>query len=543
MSLTATSSPVVGGTYQFLLPASLNNAPWNISGGTVTVTFSRPDGSEFTVSGSVIGAPAAYTALGYTTIGQYVTLTTDLNQYGTWNIFWEVTLGSITAPFGPVVFTVRRAGYPPSLAPGPARLGYALFSYAGEYQQGLYSVAQTSSGQLLFAGTLTTSGGGQNNMILSRWSAVGVLDTTFQGGLYVVPSYPGSTQDAGLAIKVQSDGKILLGGYVSPAGPPILAVLRLNADGSPDTGFGVNGYATVDPFGTGAEVTSIAVQTDGKIVAAGFTFNADSSLFLFVIARFTTAGVLDSGFGTGGIVSFDFGKGGGNEAYQVALQSDSKIIVVGSANNADFSAIYLAVARLTTAGVLDSTFATGGLYSVNSPDGSCSGGSSVAIDASGNIVAGGGSNVDGAGNAQSQMLIRLTPSAVLDTTFGVAGFIYGATTLAGVTPIRTVNDIFIDSAGKILAVSSAKFNTEPLPIARYTSSGVLDTTYGSSGVFSLPAFSDGTAVTLHTGNSAIMLSDGALVLAGTKGAGSSELTLIAVKITPTGTLDLTFGDL
>jgi len=106
---SASNPPVEGGTFQFLLPATKDGIPWDITGGSVSVVFTRKDGTQFAVTGSVISAPAAYIALGYTTIGQYTTLVTDLNQYGTWSVAWTVVLGSITAPFGPAIFTVRRA--------------------------------------------------------------------------------------------------------------------------------------------------------------------------------------------------------------------------------------------------------------------------------------------------------------------------------------------------------------------------------------------------------------------------------------------------
>src|SRR5262249_6143539 len=109
------------------------------------------------------------------------------------------------------------------------------------------------------------------------------------------------------------------------------ALARYNADGTLDAAFGTGGKTTTDFFGNSDQVSAIGIQSDGKIVAAGFSANCNVGND-FALARYTTAGVLDSTFGTGGKVTTDF-IGGDDRALAVAIQSDGKIIAAGSTND------------------------------------------------------------------------------------------------------------------------------------------------------------------------------------------------------------------
>ncbi len=148
-------------------------------------------------------------------------------------------------------------------------------------------------------------------------------------------------------VAVQSDGKIVVAG----SSQSNFVVARFNIDGSLDTtGFNnPNGYNIKDFSGGSDFPLAIAVQSDGKIVLAGYSGND------VALARFDGNGALDTAsFGGGtGIVTLNLG--GADEAYAMGLQSDDKIIVAGTGNNK------FAIARFTIGGVLDTTF--------NPPDG------------------------------------------------------------------------------------------------------------------------------------------------------------------------------
>src|SRR5205823_5199649 len=138
------------------------------------------------------------------------------------------------------------------------------------------------------------------------------------------------------------------------------AVARYNADGSLDTTFGSGGTVTTN-FGPGAtydDADGVAIQSDGKIVVAG-TCNRGGSDNVFAVARYNADGSLDSTFGSGGTVTTDFGLGGSDDsAYAVALQPDGKIVAAGATYLGGVPGDF-ALARYNPDGTLDSTFGGG----------------------------------------------------------------------------------------------------------------------------------------------------------------------------------------
>ena len=124
------------------------------------------------------------------------------------------------------------------------------------------------------------------------------------------------------------------------------------AGGRLDPSFGRGGIV-LTPLGfAGAAARAVAIQTDGRVVAAGSTLPAPREPDDFALVRYTLAGKLDPSFGTGGKVLKDLG--GDDEVFAVAVQKDGKIVAVGDSADA------AALVRFTTGGRLDSSFGTGG---------------------------------------------------------------------------------------------------------------------------------------------------------------------------------------
>src|SRR5204863_5909182 len=138
--------------------------------------------------------------------------------------------------------------------------------------------------------------------------APGNLDATFGAGGKVAANF-GFYSTRGYGMAVQSDGKIVvaggLGGLFWNGSYRDFALVRYMASGALDPSFGTGGMVTT-PIGSGDDSGySVAVQSDGKIVVAGVSNNGSSQDIALV--RYTDSGVLDSSFGTGGIVTTDFG--------------------------------------------------------------------------------------------------------------------------------------------------------------------------------------------------------------------------------------------
>ena len=182
----------------------------------------------------------------------------------------------------------------------------------------IYSLAIQSDGKIVAAGTLRYAPYYDvSNICLARYNTDGSLDNTF-GNNGIVSNRFGTQQSAN-SVAVQNDGKIVIGGYIDVS----LALVRYNSDGTIDSSFNGNGIRYID-VGSGAALNSIALQSDNKIIAGGYIFNGSNNEF--AMARFNTDGSLDSSFDADGFQTTDFG-GVGDTQTSLALQSDGKIIL------------------------------------------------------------------------------------------------------------------------------------------------------------------------------------------------------------------------
>jgi uncharacterized delta-60 repeat protein len=209
------------------------------------------------------------------------------------------------------------------------------------------SVAAARQGSSIIAAGTSGHSGGVDYAAVRVLSPAGVKDGNFaSGGEVAYVAFFGS-DDVARDVAVGPDGRIVL---VGVTGPTITAgyigVARLLADGSLDSSFDGDGKAVIQGSGEAA-----AVQPDGKIVVAG---SSDGD---FVVLRYDANGSLDPSFGSAGRAFVDFGSNF-DRAYEMVLQPDGKIVVVGQAGQ-------FAVARLQPNGTLDTTFGSGGKTSID----------------------------------------------------------------------------------------------------------------------------------------------------------------------------------
>ena len=186
------------------------------------------------------------------------------------------------------------------------------------------TVAWQTDGKLVAAGESGASGSNPR-LALARYNADGSLDTTFGGDGEVTTDFT-SKEDFATAVAIQSDGKIVAVGESGGGGSnPKFALARYNADGSLDTSFDADGKLTTD-FSQGEDLAwTVAVQLDGKIVAGGDALGDNPT---WALARYSIDGSLDTSFGGDGKVTTDF-TDGYEAAYGVAIQADGKIVAAG----------------------------------------------------------------------------------------------------------------------------------------------------------------------------------------------------------------------
>lgn len=180
-------------------------------------------------------------------------------------------------------------------------------------------------GKILVGGSSSVNS--NSDFALVRYHSNGELDNSF-GAQGKVTTPIGPDSDRGRSVAIQTDGKIVLGGTSRIGATDDFALARYNTNGSLDNSFGSNGIVTT-PVGTGEDILwAVAIQGDGKILAAGYGISAVSG-YDFAVVRYNPNGSLDASFGVNGIAltpvgaSSDFG-------IALALQSDAKIVVGGA---------------------------------------------------------------------------------------------------------------------------------------------------------------------------------------------------------------------
>jgi uncharacterized delta-60 repeat protein len=309
---------------------------------------------------------------------------------------------------------------------------------------------------------------------LTRYNSDGSLDATFGSGGKVMTDFAGGA-DGATAVALQSDGGIVVAGHAQQGANSVFAIARYQADGSLDSGFGTGGKVTMAfaDFDSGAH--AIAVEPDGKIVAAGYAWNGTDSDF--ALLRLDAGGALDtSGFGNGtGKVTTDL-DGHADQLRALALQPDGRIVVAGSVDmgsagpRSDF-----ALARYDADGSLDTSFGSGGRVIVDFARSSDLA-EAVAIQAAdGKIVAAGhafnGVDTDFA-------VLRLDAAGSPDATFGSGGKVMldfsGGADLARALAVRQDGNLIV--AGHSTAVMDDDF-----AIACFDAAGRPNASFGGSG--------------------------------------------------------------
>ena len=364
--------------------------------------------------------------------------------------------------------------------------------------------------------------------LVSAQTSQATLDTSFGTGGRLITNF-GGYSDAVRSLVVQPDGKIVAAGWTigNPGGD--FALARYNVDSTLDMGFGIGGRVTTD-FGGGFEgVWSVALQEDGKIVAAGLTQTGGISQI--ALARYNSNGTLDASFGTGGRLTTAFPGASVAIAFSVAVQPDGKVVVAGWTNidgGADF-----ALVRYTSTGTLDASFGTGGRVVTAFPDSqglSVAGVFSVAVQPDGKIVAAGDARLDG---KYDFTLARYNSDGTLDAGFGAGGRVI--TDFAGSDD--GAESVALQADGKIVAAGFTRASTYyDFALARYNDDGSLDSSFGTGGrvTTDIGGFSD-------TAYAVAVQPDGKIVAAGSANFTSTFSDFALTRYNNDGTLDASFG--
>lgn len=359
-----------------------------------------------------------------------------------------------------------------------------------------YSVARQSTGRFI------TVGGGGGALRITGWTPGGSLDRSFAGVGSSLVSITGLEVVA--EVTVDSQDRILVGGRIN-VGNSDGFVARFLADGTLDTNFGggqgwVNFEMSNINDGTAADtVTAIRVDTNNRPVVAGYVrvSNNDNA----AVARLTTSGALDTSFGGGdGRVDFSASGGSTEDIRAMVLDSVGRIAVTGAtAPNFQTSRNTL-IARLTSAGVLDTSFDGDGIKSLDlSETGEDDFGQDLTVGANDEMFVLGYAFTDVG-------LARIRVDGALNTAMAGDGIL--RTSFLGGQNV--IEQVLMQNDGKLMITGwpVAQPGTFVFAAMRYSNTGVLDTTWGGTGVVTTNVQS------LNRAYTALLLPDQRLVLAG-----------------------------
>lgn len=401
-------------------------------------------------------------------------------------------------------------------------------------------------GCLLFAAAAPAAGSLlQPRNEASAPAAIG--DSSFGDGGVVVAGPVGSAS-FGKGVALQPDGKLLVVGYTTDAEGDGLLLVRVNPDGSPDTGFGRDKGQGVqrDGFviyrgGFGYDYGhGVAVQADGKILVVGETFTGSD--FDLILLRFNADGSRDLTFNnnTGSVVVRSEGYDCGQA---LVLQPDGKIVVTGQVYNQARGGYDLIVLRYNADGSTDHSFGIDrgagserdGYLVYN--DGADNIGYALALQTDGKIVVAGETSIL-ATYATEPVIMRFDATGMPDNTFG-----NGTHHIEVSTPQdwATARSVAIQADGKVL-VAVALYNgadNDALLLRFNASGGSLDTTFGTDGAVLYIGSGSGN----DCGKGLALQADGKIVMAGEWYNGdTASADLMVLRYHADGTPDVSFAD-
>ena len=292
-----------------------------------------------------------------------------------------------------------------------------------------------------------------------RYTPAGMLDPTFGAGGQLTTPLPLELTETNHVLLLQPDGKIVAAGNATVDSQATFVLVRLLADGAVDQTFGRDGQATT-AFVAQATLRALALQPDGKLVAAGHARDPQTFRDSFVLVRYNSDGSPDLTLAGDGQLFTPFTQSDGAQA--VVVQSDGKIVVGGGADGeSEESSTDFTLVRYQPTGALDLTF--GGDGQVFTPFAAYSQETiqALLLQPDGKIIAAGdtsdGYNVDFA-------LVRYATNGTVDRTFACGDYTqtdFGATA-------DKIKAIALQADGKIVG---AGYTYYTIALARYLATG------------------------------------------------------------------------
>ena len=417
----------------------------------------------------------------------------------------ETSFGTVIIPLTAILCDARNFAAADTSFDGDGKVVTAI-NGGGSQNDVVRAVALQQNGKILVAGYTATASG--DNFLLMRYLANGTLDPTFGTAGKVTTDFGSS--DQAYAMAVRSDDFIVLAGVSGGD----FAVAMYQPDGSIFNGFNGNGRRSYS-IGNNQDIArGVAIQQDGRMVVAGYTFGGGAEGNNFAVIRLNEDSSLNPAFGSSGKVIINVAGSANDEAYAVALDAQERILLGGMATG---TTVDFALVRLNGGGSLDTSFDADGIVRTDIRSGAGIGDQcyALAIQPDGKIIAAG---TAAAAADTRQAVVRYTTAGALDATFGTGGKF----TPAPLNSSDTANAVKLLPDGNILTAGNSWNGSvaHDFMVSRIKAGGSLDPAFGV------------VAVSIGSGNDIAcgmaLQSDCRIILAGSTQATTGAATDVAL---------------
>jgi len=337
-----------------------------------------------------------------------------------------------------------------------------------------HAMAIQADGKIVVVGACGTTT--SRDFCVARFEPTGALDTTFSTDGKVITQVGAGNSDA-YAVALQSDGKIVVAGQCGIVGARDFCLVRYNPNGTVNANFGDNGQV-ITAVGTGDDaLEGMAIQSDGKIVVVGTC--RSGSYDAFCVVRYNINGTLDDSFSGNGTAITSVLTEADDVVQAVAIQSDGKIVVAGYCGDTSVRVDFCAVRYLST-GSLDDSFDFDGRVSASIGN-FLDVASAIALQADGKMILAGATTLSSGDPLFSAL--RHNPFGSLDTSFSGDGILSFSVGIGS----DTAQSVAIQADGKIVLAGSCENGTGyDFCVARRNSDGTADNTFSLNGVVITP---------------------------------------------------------
>ncbi|HAM88042.1 MAG: hypothetical protein US83_C0001G0013 [Candidatus Falkowbacteria bacterium GW2011_GWC2_38_22] len=312
-------------------------------------------------------------------------------------------------------------------------------------------------------------GSNGNDWAIRKYTSAGILDTNWGINGMVTYNSGSSQSDNAYSIVIDQENSIYVAGHQGTDGND-WAIRKYTSAGILDTAWGISGMVTYNSGSNQFDsADSIAIDQGNNIYVAGLQSTNGND---WVIRKYTFAGILDTAWGTSGMVTYNSGLSQIDYTSLIAIDQENNIYVVGyqQTNGYDW-----AIRKYTSAGILDTAWGTSGMVTYNSGSSQNDYANSIAIDQENNIYVAGRQQTNG----YDWAIRKYTSAGILDTTWGTSGMV---TYNSGSSQNDYANSIAIDQENNIYVAGRQQTNGYDWAIRKYTSAGILDTAWGTSGM-------------------------------------------------------------